>query len=360
MKVKSAFNISILESTPASIPLLSQKESCLYIFRRGKIIKLKRRKKIAAYHIPYGFFERIFVKIGLTRRILRLDITDMVCLSDNSLVAISRKAILFKAQNESSFKIVHQVERGSRPLNICQHPDGNLYWGEYFGNSNRDEVHIYGSTNGTDWEICYTFPKNSIRHVHGIYWDSFREGLWVLTGDDDHESGLWFTKDAFKTLTCVVSGSQKARAVSIIPLKNRIIVPTDTPREVNFIQSFNPKTNKFFNLKKISGSAFHCFADESIFLVTTVVEPSIINQSKNVEVWASIDATEWKLIANLKQDFWSSLSYKFFRYPEVLIAKETPSENNPNCYLYCRGVQGFSNTMITLEKQKIKQYLELE
>ena len=40
--------------------------------------------------------------------------------------------------------------------------------------------------------------------MHGIFIDPYDGRIWVTTGDDDHESAIWFTDDEFKTLEKVV------------------------------------------------------------------------------------------------------------------------------------------------------------
>ncbi|GGD49776.1 hypothetical protein GCM10011361_15590 [Muriicola marianensis] len=232
-----------------------------------------------------------------------------------------------------------------------------VYWGEYFSNPSRSEVHIFGSHNGIEWEVSYTFPAGSIRHVHGIYKDPFRNGVWVLTGDSDEESGLWFTNDHFKTLKCVISGSQKCRAVSIIPLQDRIIVPMDSPKEINFIQSFSPEQNSFRALRRISGSAFYSYHSPSVSLISTVVEPSEINRSKAVEIWASRECENWIQIARLKMDLWASISLKIFRYPEIKFPV-TEDSDPEGITMFCTGTRQFGNSQVVIDRGSLVAYLD--
>jgi len=70
-------------------------------------------------------------------------------------------------------------------LHLCATPDGHVFWGEYFDNPDRKEVHIYGSDdNGATWQAAYTFPAGAVRHVHNIVYDQWADCLWVLTGDN--------------------------------------------------------------------------------------------------------------------------------------------------------------------------------
>ena len=86
--------------------------------------------------------------------------------------------------DENRFQITHKITRGTRPLHITSIPGGNVFWGEYFDNASRDEVHIYASIDGgVKWDVAYTFPRGAIRHVHNIVHDPWGECLWLLTGD---------------------------------------------------------------------------------------------------------------------------------------------------------------------------------
>src|SRR4051794_13515817 len=60
-----------------------------------------------------------------------------------NMVAAVPGAIITLRSGEPEFHISHRVLRATRPLHIAATPDGGLFWGEYFDNSRRDEVHIY-------------------------------------------------------------------------------------------------------------------------------------------------------------------------------------------------------------------------
>ncbi len=307
------------------------------------------------YRTPRSLMEILFGWNSLARRVLRLEINSIIPHGEN-LIAVKKGAIIIKRPEDNKFNTSFKIERGSRPLNLCRFED-KVYWGEYFSNPSRSEVLIYSSKNGIEWEVAYAFAPGRIRHVHGIYKDPFRKGIWVLTGDSDHESGLWFTNNHFKTLECVISGSQKCRAVSIIPLEDRIIVPMDSPKEINFIQSFYPEEKTFRALKRISGSAFYSYNSSSVSMISTVVEPSEINLSKAVEIWASLDRKEWIRIAKLRMDLWASISLKIFRYPEVRFPESEDSDPD-SIKMFCSGTRHFGNNQVVLDKALLIEYLK--
>lgn len=348
-------NINITHSYKNNIPLWIRGNKDLYCSCGFTILRRSGGKVAERYKVEKNLLERIIGWSSLLRRVLRMEVSALVQLSNGNMVALKRKAIITKLRGSDKFVLSQRVLRGSRPLNLCL-ANEKVYWGEYFSNPHREEVYVYSSEDGLKWEKSYIFPARSIRHIHGIYYDEYRDGIWILTGDSDEESGLWFTGDDFKTLDLVVGGSQQARAVSVIVDSNGIIVPMDSPMEKNYIQSFDLKHTKFDRLKELPGSAFNSFTNEYLSLISTVVEPSMINKAKYAEIFASKDRKAWVSIGRLWMDIWSSLSLKIFRYPEVIFAKS--SDKDPDhIYLYCRGIRKYNNCMLVIKNSDIDRYI---
>ena len=120
-------------------------------------------------------------------------------------------------------------------MNMCEDKNGFLYFGEYFSNPERDEVHIYKSIDsGKTWMLCHTFPKNTIRHVHGVFYDKYEDLVWFATGDLDGECIIGHTNDSFETVNIFKHGGQKYRAVQLLFFKDFIIYGTDTEYDKNY------------------------------------------------------------------------------------------------------------------------------
>lgn len=298
-----------------------------------------------------GLKETLIATSPLATRILREGIHFFLPMQNGSLLMVRNK-LLF-AKNGGGYKVVLDTFNGSRPLNICKASNGNLYFGEYFSNGERGEVKIFTSTDGEHWDVAYTFKPGSIRHVHGIYEDSYRNGFWVLTGDSDDESALWFTNDGFKTLTPLGRGSQKARAVGIIPTEKGIITPMDSPFQVNYIQLFNPETEQFQNLLEIGGSAFHAQKYGDIHLVTTVTEPSPVNKTNAAYVYGSLDGDNWKLIEAFRRDIFPVKYQNYTRYSEIELL---PFDHSTSKYIfaYARAVAKYDNCMLCFDKELLR------
>lgn len=251
---------------------------------------------------PSGPAGRLLLRNAWASRLLRAGFHHLVRRLDGSFVAVVRGAILFKGRDEVRFRVAHAVERGTRPLSVVQSWTGRLYFGEYFRNARRDSVHVFGSEDGESWEVVHTFPAGSIRHVHGIVRDDLRGGLWVLTGDEGDEAGLWWTDDEFRTLTPVMRGDQRVRAVSILPVEEGLIVPMDAPGETNAIHMIDPETRSAARLAELPGSAFHATRVDELFLVSTGVETSPGNTDSRASLFASVDGWTWSPVARIARD----------------------------------------------------------
>ncbi|MEL6713878.1 MAG: hypothetical protein AAFP86_08900 [Planctomycetota bacterium] len=249
-----------------------------------------------------GALQRAVARAPIASRVLRAGFHGVTPLAGGGLVAIVRGAVLHLNSGARRFDVAHRVTRGTRPLNVGLAPSGRLYFGEYFGNPERGEVHVYGSDDGRSFDVAYTFPAGRIRHVHGVWPDPYRGGVWVLTGDDDDESGLFFTDDDFRTLEPVVAGSQRARAVAVIPCEDGVVVPTDTPREQNHVQWLDVESARLEAVAPVPGSVFSAARTEGHFVVSTTLEPSEVNVDPRVALLVSENGFDWRTIARYPRD----------------------------------------------------------
>ncbi len=270
---------------------------------------------------PVSTTEGALAAGSITSRLLRAGLFGVEPAADGSLVAIARRRILHLEAGSQRFAVAHRVTRGTRPLRICRTPTGPLYFGEYFGNPERDQVHVYGSDDGgRSWSVAHTFPAGSIRHVHAVHWDPWRLGVWVLTGDDGDEAGLWWTSDGFRTLDPVLRGDQRARAIGMLPTQEGIVVPMDSPTETNRVNLFDPRTGRMDELATLPGSAFFASRARGVLLVSTAVEAKGVNADPRVALYASADGTHWEPVARFERDLaWLHDKRGYLQLPALVL-----------------------------------------
>jgi hypothetical protein len=252
----------------------------------------------------------------LTSRLFRDGFHALVKLSSGHLVGAVPGAIVTLNPDDTVFRISHRILRGTRPLHIAATPDGHLYWGEYFDNPGRDEVHIYASTDlGSTWNVAYTFPKGAIRHVHNIVHDRWQHCLWILTGDNGSECRILRALLDLRTVEPVLSGGQQVRAVAAVPAEDGLYFSSDTPIEKNFIYRLDHDANLCKLAELSSSSIYGCRVGKAIFF-STMVEPSQVNLDQAASVYGCLDQIHWQRKLEWKKDRWPM---RFFQYGNAIL-----------------------------------------
>jgi len=242
------------------------------------------------------------------------------------MIAAVPSGIITRDPDGGEFRITHKVLRGTRPLHITAVPGGNIYWGEYFDNRARAEVHIYASGDlGQSWDIAHTFLASGIRHVHNIIYDRFADCLWVLTGDEGAECRVLRADRHLRNVEVVLLGNQQARAVAAIPTRDALYLATDTPLERNHVLRLD-RTGRIEVVDELdSSSIFGCQTANALFF-STMVEPSSVNTTREAHLTGSADGYNWRAVASWQKD---ALPMHYFQYGNVIL----PDGENTTNYL---------------------------
>ncbi len=276
-----------------------------------------------------GLLRRWASQARLADRLTRGGCHGIARVGDGALVASFPGVIALRRAGTLRFDPVLDVPRGRRPLAIASTPGGRVYFGEYFSNRGRDAVHVYGSHDGERWEIVYTFPRQSIRHVHTITYDPHGGCLWVLTGDDGDECRILRASPDWSSVDVVVAGGQQARAVALVPLPEGIYYASDTEREANYIYRLD-RGGTSARLAPIAASSFYgCRVGRALFF-STGVEPSRVNNGRDAVLYASADGTEWETVLRWPHDGWH---LRLFGYANIVL----PSGDNDGDILAATG-----------------------
>jgi hypothetical protein len=240
----------------------------------------------------------------LALRLFRDGFHALAALSSGHLVAAVPRAIVTQSPGEPEFHLSHNLLRGTRPLHLATTPSDNIFWGEYFDNPRRDQVHIYASTDkGAHWEVAHTFPNGAIRHVHNIVYDEWENCFWVLTGDDGSECRILRASCDFKNVDVVLSGNQQARSAALIPTPDALYFSSDTPHETNHVYRLDRRGDVLKVAMLTSSSIYGCRVGNAVFF-STMVEPSAINFSRDVCLYGSPEGTRWKPLQQWSKDRW--------------------------------------------------------
>ena len=254
--------------------------------------------------------------------------------NNRTMVGAVPGALVTRTPDSDEFCVTHRIQRGTRPLHVTAVPSGRIYWGEYFDNRARAEVHIYVSTDwGRSWQIAYTFPAGSIRHVHNIVYDRWGDCLWILTGDEGAECKVLRAACDLNAVEVVFAGNQQARAVAAIPTQNGLYLSTDTPSEKNHVYRLDYRAGRTASVEQAadlaSSSIYGCQVGETMFF-STMIEPSPVNTAREVQIvgWkaGSSGGTKWPVLARWKKD---KLPMRYFQYGNAFL----PDGENSTNYL---------------------------
>ena len=247
-------------------------------------------------------------------RLFRAQTHHIVAVGANDLVVVAHRMVYHYDLEAGRWTRPATPLCGSRPLAMCVTPEGRVYYGEYSGSRERAPRRVLVSDDaGRTWDVAWTI--RGIRHIHGVFHDSWTDALWVTTGDDDHEAGLWCTTDRFATLDQVVGGSQRVRVVQPLFTAGAVYFGSDAPAERNGIQRLDRRSGRVEVVHPVDGPVFYgCQAGDWLFF-STVCEPSRVNTDRHAVVWGSPGGEWWLRVACFAKDW---LSARLFQYGQVL------------------------------------------
>lgn len=257
-------------------------------------------------------------RFALTRRFLRAEITSFYQLANDDRIAVAKKGLFLQKKAEKIFKKCFAIPRGSKPLNLCISPSGNIYFGEYFQNIDKQAVNIYCSEdNAKTWHIAYNFNAGKINHIHGLFLDKYTNKIWVATGDRGNECIIGYTDDEFKTIVEVFRGGQEYRTCQLFFYKDFIVFGTDTQYQQNVIKKFDRKTLEISELQEVQGSVIKGGQVGDVSFISTTVEPSRVNTDKYAHLWVTKDGLHWEECYKAKKD-WLPFIFQFgtFEFPQ--------------------------------------------
>lgn len=253
-----------------------------------------------------------------TRRLFRAEITHLYHFQNDTWMCIAKKGIFRYNKDSKLFEKCCNIEKGSRPMNLCQDSDGTIYYGEYCFNSQRHPMCIFCSrNNGNTWDVAYTFGEGEINHIHGVFNDPYTGRLWVATGDDDAACIFGYTEDGFKTLVKEYEGSQQYRVCVPLFTPDEIVFATDSQYEQNYIRTIDRKSGEVKDWQRIQGSGIYAVQNGNLMMVSTTVEPSTVNTDQSSHLWYSLDGHNWKEFISYEKDCLPKTYFQFgsIRFP---------------------------------------------
>jgi hypothetical protein len=298
--------------------------------------------------IPVPWWRRVIDSHPLMRRMSRGGVVGVWPQADGSRLCIVPKMVMRAEAGSSTYRRTFRFARGSRPLNLCEGKDGEIYWGEYFLNLRRSEpVRIFGSEDkGRHWEVVYTFPKGTICHVHRIVYDPFWDTVLVCTGDRNHEVAILKTTDGFKTLEPVVQGEQHYRTTCLLPLPDCILYGTDNPNGDNYVMAIDRQSGSVEKIQQLPGPVLYGCQVGEVAVFGTMVE----KKEHEVTLWAGNEKS-FRLVAHFKTRKANQLWREAAGYSTVILPEGTGRW--PYLFLTPIGTQKYANSLLRINLEKV-------
>jgi hypothetical protein len=286
-------------------------------------------------HFDPGWLRRFTSKYTLPTRFLRAGFLDIRPLSDGSVLgAVYGGIVRCESKGDEFFKVFW---RPGRRMKIEVLSGGVIVAGEYFYNKQRNAVNIMRSSDGGHtWRSAYQFKAGEIRHIHSLVFDKRLNSLLILTGDSDEESKVLFTRDLFASLEVLSQGTQRSRALAILPVDGGYLIATDTPFEQNYIQFLSFERELSLRCPIVGSCLCGCQVG-SWSLFATAAEPSEVNREPHITLYGTQDGYGWSILYQWSVDWWSwptKLQAAAFEMGRLLL----PKGENYTGYLFATPV----------------------
>lgn len=263
-----------------------------------------------------------------------------------------------------------------RPLNFYKIEgvigfDDMVVYADYSFNAQRKAMNIWGRTGEGEWKIVYTFPAGTIRHVHSIVSDPYRDRVIVLTGDFGDECGIWEVKDNFSSVTCIAGSEQKYRACCARAYPEGLAIVTDSPFDQNYVYLvFDDKNGKpkIKEIARIPGPTvfFSYYKDDMVFATDVEYDEATVKgfyqyftyrRGPGVQDWYS-----HLYIGNPKKGFREIIKFKKDIFPMVSLGfgqvAFPTGQVDGRIFLYPTAVKKYNQKLCVLKENGGNWYFE--
>jgi hypothetical protein len=293
--------------------------------------------------LPVSFLDNVLGVFRLSRRALRLDKCN-VFVSGSFLILIKKRKVYSYNLETAEMKETLTLLNCKNILHqsMGENKQGELFFGEYGGNSKRKPVNVYkSSNNGQSWEVIYQFKAGEIRHVHGCYYDTYEDKIWTLTGDFDGENIIMKSDANFKQNEKIGDRSQTYRAVSVFFSHKKVHWIMDSPLRKNYHYELDRQTYEIKQKQAFPGPVWYIKKlSDDYYLAASSVEIGEGVLDNYAKLFVSKNLNNWEEVAKFKKDI---LPMRYFKWGVIGLADGQQSKNEFALFFEAlKGVDGKS------------------
>lgn len=234
--------------------LLTYHNHALYLYKDNAFEKLLR--------FPVSIKNRMLSYLRVLERMTRSEPQSAV-VSTNDVFVACRHEVLQVSLKDGSVIDKHNYRKNyihTNRLSMIKNIEGFsdcVVYGEYQPNVKREEVFVWRKKTlvTNKWECVYKFSEGQIRHIHAIIPDRLHRCVYILTGDEDKESGIWKATDDFKKVEPLLVGNQAYRSCIAYVDGEELCYSTDIPSRQNTITRVDLNTMQTEALFDLPGSS---------------------------------------------------------------------------------------------------------
>jgi len=293
--------------------------------------------------VPVAYNKYINSNIRIISRLFRNGITSILHLFGNRVLICCDREMFLSNLNFDTFERVNVPTRFFQLLdnNICK-TNKFIYYGEYFPNNERGKVNIYSTEDGMDWELIYSFPKKTIRHIHLLQYDPFSDRIWFSTGDLGEECMLGNASYDFSDVDIIGWNNQNWRCVEMLFEREYIYWGTEDPTGNNWILSLERENYNLNKIIEVNTPVYNIKKLNNGYILITANERG--EWDKKAHVWFTSDLT----------NYWEdSISFEKDKYPCIFGFGRLfyGCSNIDKVFLTGQALKGLDNSTIVLKLQ---------
>lgn len=246
--------------------------------------------------LPVPRIKVLLSKKRLISRALRLGISQIKQVFRNEFIVCCDKGLFIANSTLSNFNRINIPSRFFQLLDhsICA-TSQYVYLGEYIPNPLRKSVNIFRTTDGTHWEVVWSFPAKTIKHIHVLQYDVFTNTVWFSTGDADAECMVGFADLDFSNMHIIGQSSQKWRCLEFLFTEETVYWGVDTPlgksdllsysRKEGVLKSIASFDNPIYNLRTLGSKGY---------IIVNAVERDKKQSDNKAHIWFSNNLYDWE------------------------------------------------------------------
>ena len=257
--------------------------------------------------VPSSAHQNLSTRLPWIQLGLRLGIHHLLRLRSGTLLATVNGAVFRSVDAGSTFSPTHLFDDFRKPSRwgVVEDASNRVFLAEYSLNSARSRpTRIWRSDDdGVNFHEVFRFQPGEVRHIHFLQIDPVDSSLWMGTGDDDDEAGIYRSTDGGASFSCIGKGEQNWRAICVAFGQDAVLWGTDAGRDAggfqNRILRWDREATKLEETEKVQGPVHGLIRlSNGGFLLSTGVEDGANETDDRAHLWYSADGLGWRDIAS--------------------------------------------------------------